>query len=100
MNREEIIGRIIEIGNKEDLGIQFCGNEHGIDFNLNSHQSVFKFDISILYSSIKSKQCFYLNVPALNLYQKEEDGLEDYVKDINRANDIIRDLNYLVKKLV
>jgi hypothetical protein len=96
MNRQETINRIIEIGKKENLGIEFCGSENTIDFNYASHQSIFKFDIQINYSGIKSRRCFYLNVPALNLYQNE---LEEYVNDINKANDIVRDLNYLVKKL-
>ena len=97
MNRDEIISRIEEIGRKNSIGIRFCGSDKTIDFDLNSHQQIFKFDISILYSCIRKRQCFYLNVPALNLYQKE---LEDYVNDINLASDIIRDLNYLVGKLV
>jgi hypothetical protein len=95
MNRQEAINKIIAIGKNEDLGIQFCGDEKSIDFNLNSYQPMFKLDIQICYSSIKSRQCFYLNVPAYNLYEKE---LEDYIKDITKANTMIFNLNYLIRE--
>jgi hypothetical protein len=97
MDREEIINRIMAIGKNEGLGIQFCGDEVSIDFSLNSYQPMFKFDIQICYSSIKSRQCFYLNVPAYNLYEKE---LEEYIKDINKANTMIFHLNCLIKDLL
>lgn len=100
MNRDEIIRRIIEIGNKENIKIEFTGNEDNIDFSVWNHQPTLNFDLCIHYSSIKSRQCFYLNVPALNLYQKDDKGIDDFIKSINRADEIIRDLNYLVKKCV
>jgi hypothetical protein len=100
MNREELISRIIEIGNKEDIKIEFTGNENNIDFSVWNHQPTLNFDLCIHYSSIRSRQCFYLNIPALNLYQKDDKGIDDFIKSINRADEIIRDLNYLVSKCV